>query len=188
MEEEVELALDEAKDAMAKSIRSLIVDLQKIRTGRANPAILDSIQVDYFGTPTALNQLANLSAPEPSLIIVSPYDKGALSEIERSIQAADLGLTPNNDGKLIRIPIPPLTEERRKDLVKQVKKLAEDHKIGIREARRASIAALKDFETGGSLSEDARRRGDKLMQELTDQHTNQVDEVTANKEDEILKV
>ena len=188
MEEEVELALDEAKDAMAKSIRSLIADLQKIRTGRANPAILDSVQVDYFGTPTSLNQLANLSAPEPSLIIISPYDKGALSEIERAIQTSDLGLSPNNDGKLIRIPIPPLPEERRKILVKQVKKLAEDHKIGIREARRTALGTLKEFESEGSLSEDARRRGEKLVQEVTDKYTNQVDEVTSKKEEEILKV
>jgi len=187
-EEEVDLVLDEAKDAMDKSLRSLRIDLQKIRTGRANPSILDGVQVDYFGTPTPLNQLANLSAPEPSLIVISAYDKGALGDIERAIQAADLGLQPNNDGKLIRIPIPPLTEERRKDLVKQVKKLAEDHKIGIRDARRGALAALKDFESDGSLPEDARRRADKAVQDLTDQNTKQIDTVIDQKEEEILQV
>ena len=136
-EEEIALVLDEAKEAMAKSLRSFRIELQKVRTGRANPAILDGIQVDYYGTPTPLNQLANLSAPDPRLIVISPYDKGALNEIERAILKADLGLTPANDGKLVRIPIPALTEERRRDLVKQIKKSAEHHKIGVREARRA---------------------------------------------------
>ena len=180
--------IKDANHRMDQSISHTQGELNKVRTGRANPAILDSVQVDYFGTPTSLNQLANLSAPEPSLIIISPYDKGALSEIERAIQISDLGLSPNNDGKLIRIPIPPLTEERRKILVKQVKKLAEDHKIGIREARRPALGTLKEFESEGSLSEDARRRGEKLVQEVTDKYTNQVDEVTSKKEEEILKV
>ena len=116
---------DIIKDAnyrMDQSISHTQGELNKVRTGRANPAILDSVQIDYFGTPTSLNQLANLSAPEPSLIIISPYDKGALSEIERAIQTSDLGLSPNNDGKLIRIPIPPLTEERRKIFINNVKR------------------------------------------------------------------
>ncbi len=187
-EEEVDLVMTEATDAMEKSIHSLKVDMQKIRTGRANPSVLDGVQVDYYGTPTPLNQLANLSAPEPNLIVISPYDRAVLGDIERAIQAADLGLSPNNDGKLVRIPIPPLTEERRKELVKQVKKLAEDHKIGIREARRQAIAALKDFESDGSLPEDSRRRADKSVQDLTDKHTKQVDEITSQKEEEILQV
>ncbi len=137
-DDETGLVLEEAREEMEKSLRSLRIDLQKIRTGRANPALLDGIQVDYYGTPTPLNQLAHLSAPEPSLIVISPYDKGALGAIERAIQGSDLGLTPANDGKLVRIPIPPLTEERRKELVKHVKKLGEDHKTGVREARRAT--------------------------------------------------
>ena len=114
--------LDEAKDAMDKSLRGLRAELQKVRTGRANPALLDGIQVDYYGTPTPLNQLANLSAPDPRLIVISPYDKGSLAAIEKAIRASNLGLTPSNDGKVVRIPIPPLTEERRKELVKHVKK------------------------------------------------------------------
>ena len=134
-EEEVSIVLGEAREAMKKSIRSFRIDLQKVRTGRANPAILDGVQIDYYGTPTPLNQLANLTAPDPKLIVISPYDKGALPGIEKAILKADLGLTPVNDGKLVRIPIPPLTEERRKELVKQIKKSAEGHKIAGRPSR-----------------------------------------------------
>ncbi len=180
--------IDETTDAMDKSLRSLRIDLQKVRTGRANPALLDGIQVDYYGTPTPLNQLANLNAPEPSLIVVSPYDKGALQAIERAIQGSDLGLTPSNDGKVVRIPIPPLTEERRKELVKHVKKLAEDHKIGVREARRSGLARLKTLEGEGSLPADERHRADKKIQDLTDEHVKKIDETTAQKEEEILQV
>ncbi len=135
-DEEVAIVLDEAKDAMKKSIRSFRVDLQKVRTGRANPAILDGVQVDYYGTPTPLNQLANLTAPDPRLIVISPYDKGSLSDIERAILKADLGLTPANDGKLVRIPIPPLTEERRVHLCDRRRGAAHS----CREARSSSPA------------------------------------------------
>jgi ribosome recycling factor len=187
-DEEVGLVLDQTREDMGKALRSMRIDLQKIRTGRANPALLDGIQVDYYGTPTALNQLANLSAPDPRLIMISPFDKGALQGIERAIQAADLGLTPNNDGKLIRIPIPPLTEERRKELVKQVKKLAEGHKVGVREARRMAVAMLKELESDGAVPTDERRRADKAVQDLTDQHVKAIDEMTGEKEEEILQV
>ncbi|MHC4934190.1 MAG: ribosome recycling factor [Planctomycetota bacterium] len=187
-EEEIGIVLDEAKESMEKSIRSYRIDLQKVRTGRANPAILDGIQVDYYGTPTPLNQLANLSAPDPRLIVISPYDKGALAGIERAILMADLGLTPSNDGKLVRIPIPALTEERRKELVKQIKKSAEGHKIGVREARRAAVAMLKDLEADGSVPADDRRRTEKTIQDLTDANVKKIDEMTAQKEEEILQV
>ena len=187
-EEDVAVVLDEAKEAMEKSIRSFRIELQKVRTGRANPAILDGIQVDYYGSPTPLNQLANLTAPDPRLIVISPYDKGALSEIERAIMKADLGLTPANDGKLIRIPIPPLTEERRKELVKQIKKSAEHHKIGVREARRGAVSLLKDLESDGSVPADERRRGEKAIQDLTDDKIKRLDEMTEQKEEEILQV
>jgi ribosome recycling factor len=187
-EEEVAIVIGEAKDAMEKSIRSFRIDLQKVRTGRANPAILDGVQVDYYGTPTPLNQLANLTAPDPKLIVVSPYDKSALGGIEKAILKADLGLTPVNDGKLVRIPIPPLTEERRKELVKQIKKSAEDHKIGVREARRTAISMLKDLESDGSVPADERRRTEKAIQDLTDSHVKKLDEMTEQKEEEILQV
>ncbi len=182
------VVMEEANEAMEKALRSLKIDLQKVRTGRANPSLLDGIQVDYYGTPTALNQLANLSAPEPGLIVVSPYDKGALAAIERAIQGSDLGLTPSNDGKLVRIPIPPLTEERRKELCKHVRKLSEDHKIGVREARRAALGMLKDLEGEGSLPADERHRAEKQIQERTDAFVKKIDETTSQKEEEILQV
>ena len=187
-DEEVQIVLDEAKEGMEKALSSLRIELQKVRTGRANPALLEGISVDYYGTPTPLNQLANLGAPDPRLIVVSPFDKGALNEIERAIQSADIGLTPANDGKVIRIPIPPLTEERRKELVKQVKKTAEEHKIGVREARRGAVSMLKDLESEGAVPADDRRRAEKSIQDLTDDYVGKVDEMTGHKEAEILEV
>ena len=187
-EEDVGIVLEEAKEQMDKSLRSLRIELQKVRTGRANPMLLDGISVDYYGTPTPLKQLANLTAPDPRLIVISAYDKGSLQAIERAIQAADLGLTPSNDGKVVRIPIPPLTEERRKELVKQIKKTAEEHKIGVREARRGAVSMLKDLEGEGSVPADDRRRAEKSIQDLTDDYVGKVDEMTGNKEAEILEV
>ena len=145
--EDLELVYAEAKDAMDKSLRGLRSDLQKVRTGRASTALLDGVQVEYYGTPTPINQLANMSTPDPRLIVISPYDKSSISAIEKAVHGANLGLTPSNDGKVVRIPIPPLTEERRKDLVKQIHRLAEDHKVGVREARRDALTMLKDLES-----------------------------------------
>lgn len=187
-DEDVQLVVDEATEAMDKSLRGLRIELQKIRTGRANPSLLEGLQVDYYGTPTPLQQLANLTAPEPSLIVVSAYDRGSLQAIERAIRSSDLGLSPMNDGRLIRIPIPALTEERRKDLVKHVKRVAEEHKIGVREARRAALGMLKDLEGEGSLPADDRVRADKKVEELTGAHVKRIDEMCAAKEQEILKV
>ena len=186
-EEDVALVLDEAREAMEKALESLRRDLLKVRTGRASPALLDGIQVDYFGTLTPLNQLANLTAPDPRLLVIAPYDKGAMSGIDRAIQISDLGLTPTNDGKVIRLAIPPLTEERRKDLVKQVRKMTEDHKVGIREARRDSLSLLKDL-GGDGLPKDDKRRAEKKVQDLTDQYIGKVDEMSAQKEKEVLEV
>src|SRR5262245_13854875 len=145
-DEDVQLVLGEAGDAMDKSLRGLRVELQKIRTGRANPSLLEGLQVDYYGTPTPLQQLANLTAPEPSLIIVSAYDKGSLQSIERAIRTSDLGLSPSNDGRLIRIPIPALTEERRKELGRHGEKVAEEPKDGVHEARTAGHAMATERE------------------------------------------
>ena len=186
-EEDVALVLDEAKEAMEKSIRSFRIELQKVRTGRANPAILDGVQVDYYGTPTPLNQLANLSAPDPRLIVVSPYDKGSLGEIERAILKADLGLTPANDGKLVRIPIPPLTEERRKELVKVIHKMCEDHKITARNIRRDSNDLLKSLKKDGDISEDDAFKAQDQVQKITDEHIKLIDDVCKDKEKEILE-
>jgi ribosome recycling factor len=156
--EDVELVYGEAKDAMDRSVRGLRAELQKVRTGRASTALLDGIQVDYFGTPTPINQLANMSTPDPRLIVIAPYDKTALQGIEKAIHASDLGLTPSSDGKVVRIPIPPLTEERRKDLDNHVHRLAEDHNVGVREGRRDALSMLKDLESEGSLPAVDKRR------------------------------
>lgn len=187
-EEDVALVLDETVEAMKKSIEHLRHDLQKIRTGRANTALLDGIQVDYFGAATPLNQLATLSAPDPRLMVISPFDKSCIGAVEKAIQTSDLGLTPSNDGKVVRIPIPALTEERRKELVKHVHKIAEKHKIGVREARRDGLALLKDAQKDGSISEDEKHRADKKVQDLTDEHTATIDAVCAQKEKEVMEV
>jgi ribosome recycling factor len=182
------LVYEEAKSAMEKSLRSLRVELQKIRTGRASTALLDGIQIEYYGTATPINQLANLGTPDPRLIVVSPYDKGAIGAIEKAILASDLGLTPSNDGKVVRIPIPPLTEERRKELVKRVHRLAEDHKVGVREGRRDAIAMLKSLESEGAVPADDRRREEKRIQGLTDDYIKKIDDTTQQKEEEVLQV
>jgi ribosome recycling factor len=185
--EDVGVVFEECREAMEKSIRSLKADLQKVRTGRASTALLDGLQVDYYGTPTPLNQLANLTVPDPRLIVIAPYDKGAMQAIERAIQTSDLGLTPNNDGKVVRIPIPPLTEERRKELVKHVKRAAEEHKVGVRDARRDALAMLKDLE-GDGLPADEKRRAEKKIQDFTDEYVKKIDQIIQQKEQEILQV
>jgi ribosome recycling factor len=186
-EEDLGVVYDACKEAMEKAIRSLKADLQKVRTGRASTALLDGLQVDYYGTPTPLNQLANLTVPDARLIVIAPYDKGSMQAIERAIQTSDLGLTPNNDGKVIRIPIPPLTEERRKELVKHVKRAAEEHKVGVRDARRDALAMLKDLE-GDGLPADEKRRAEKKVQDFTDDYVKKIDQIIQQKEQEILQV
>ena len=186
-EEDVGVVFEGCREAMEKSIRSLKADLQKVRTGRASTALLDGLQVDYYGTPTPLNQLAYLTVPDPRLIVIVAYDKGAMQAIERAIQTSDLGLTPNNDGKVVRIPIPPLTEERRKELVKHVKRAAEEHKVGVRDARRDALALLKDLE-GDGLPADEKRRAEKKIQDFTDEYVKKIDQIIQQKEQEILQV
>jgi len=187
-QEDVDLVLDEAKEAMDKAVRSLRSDLQKVRTGRASTALLDGIQVDYYGTGTPLNQMANLTTPDPRLIVISPYDKSMIQPVEKAIQTSDLGLTPSNDGKVVRIPIPPLTEERRKELVKQVHRLAEQHRVGVREGRRDALSMLKDLVTDGSVPQDDGRQTEKKIQGLTDDFVKKIEEMSTQKEEEILQV
>jgi ribosome recycling factor len=187
-EEDVDIVYDEAKDGMERAIRSLRAETRRVRTGRASTALLDGIQIDYYGTPTPLNQLANLTTPDMRLIVISPYDKSVIKAIEKAIQTSDLGLTPSSDGKVVRIPIPPLTEERRKELVKHVHRLAEDHKVGVREARREALSMLKDLESEGALPQDDRRQAEKKMQSLTDDFIKKIEEMIAQKEEEILQV
>ena len=187
-DEDVDLVLTEGKEAMEKSVNSLLHELSRIRTGRANPVLLEGVIVTYYDSPTPLKTLATINAPEPRLLTVQPFDTGTIPEIERAILKSDLGLSPVNDGKLLRIPIPELTEERRRDLVKQVKKMAEDHKVGVRGARRDSISMLKDLEKDGDLTKDESRAGQRKIQELTDDYTLKIDEVIASKEEEILRI
>ena len=186
-EEDVGAVIDEGRDAMEKALERFGKELTKIRTGRASTSILDGVTVDYFDTPTQLNQLATLSVPDPRMIVISAFDKTAIPLIEKAIQSSDLGLTPSNDGKVIRLQIPPLTEERRKVLVKQVRKVAEDHRIRVRDARRDSLSMLKDLEDDG-LSKDDRHRAEKKVQEVTDEFVKKIDDLTAQKEKDVLEV
>ncbi len=186
-EEDVAAVIDEGRESMEKAIERFHKELKRVRTGRASTSLLDGIQVDYFDTPTPLNQLATLSVPDPRMIVVSAFDKTAIPMIEKSILSSDLGITPSNDGKVIRLQIPPLTEERRKVLVKQVKKIAEDHRIRVRDARRDSLSLLKDLEDDG-LSKDDRHRAEKKVQDLTDEYVKKIDGLTAQKEKDVLEV
>ena len=187
MDENVEMVLEETRESMDKALKSLRHDLLSVRTGRASTTLVDGIQVDYYGAATPLNQLANLSTPDPRMLVISPFDKSSIQAIERAIQTSDLGLTPTNDGKVIRISIPPLTEERRKDMVKQVKKLAEDHKVGVRDSRRAAVGMLKDLVKDG-LPQDDGKRAEKTVQDVTDEFVGKIDEMAAAKEKEVLEV
>jgi ribosome recycling factor len=163
-------------------------DLRTIRTGRASPALVERLQVDYYGTATPLNQLATISAPEPQLLTIRPYDPGSLRDIERAILASDLGLTPNNDGRLIRLVIPPLNEERRMELVKLVRRRAEEAKVTLRNIRRDSLEELREFEKEKLISEDEFYRARDDLQELTDRYIEQIDEIQERKEQEIKEV
>lgn len=186
-EEDVEAVFEEARAGMDKALERFGKELTRVRTGRASTSLLDGITVDYFDTPTALNQLATLSVPDPRMIVISPFDKSGIAQIEKAIMTSDLGVTPSNDGKVIRIQIPPLTEERRKQLVKQVKKVAEEHRIRVRDARRDAIDLLKSLEDDG-LSKDDRHRAEKKVQDLTDQYVKKIDDLTAQKEKDVLEV
>ncbi len=186
-DEDVNAAIDEGRASMDKALQRFRKELTKVRTGRASTSLLDGISVDYFDTPTPLNQLATLSVPDPRMIVISPFDKTVIPQLEKAIQRSDLGLTPSNDGKVIRIQIPPLTEERRKQLVKQVRKIAEEHRIRVRDARRDSLSLLKDLEDDG-LSKDDRHRAEKKVQEVTDEFIKKLDELTGQKEKDVLEV
>jgi len=180
--------LDDVKQQMAKAVDSMKNALTKVRTGRASIGILDGIMADYYGTLTPLNQLATLATPEPRLITIQPWDKGAFAGIEKAILKSDLGLTPMNDGKIIRVPIPPLNEERRRDLVKHCKKLAEDFKIEVRNQRRDANALLKDMEKEKEISKDELAKAQDDVQVLTDDHIKKIDNLLADKEREIMEV
>jgi ribosome recycling factor len=176
------------KDRMTKAIQAYTRELASIRAGRANASLLDRITVDYYGAPTPINQLAGVSVPEARLLVIQPYDKSVLGEIEKAILKSDLGLTPTNDGSLIRLSIPQLTEERRKELVKVVKKEAEEAKVAIRNIRRDGNDDLKKLEKNGEITEDDQRGYSDDIQKLTDEYITKVDNLTKEKEKEILEV
>ena len=184
----IEDFLADAKRRMDKSIEATHHEFNSIRTGRASPALLDRITIDYYGTPTPLKSLASISAPEPRLLVVQPFDPGAIKNIERAVQESDLGLTPSNDGKVVRLPIPALTEERRKDLVKVVRRVAEDGKVAIRNVRRDVMQHLKELVVKGDVGDDEERRGEQHVQKLTDDHVKSIDDLLKVKEAEIMEV
>src|SRR3954469_16887714 len=177
-----------AKDRMLKAIQAYSRELANIRAGRANASLLDRISVDYYGAPTPVNQIAGITTPEARLLVIQPYDKSILSDIERAILKSDLGLNPTNDGSIIRIAIPQLTEERRKELVKVVKKESEEAKVAIRNIRRDGNDDLKKLEKNGEITEDALRGYSDDMQKLTDEFIQKIDQITKDKEKEILEV
>ena len=178
--------LHETKDHMDKSVEALEADLRAIRTGRASPALVERVMVEYYGAPTPLNQLAVISAPEPQLLTIRPYDAGSLGEIERAILKSELGLTPVNDGRIIRLPIPHLTEERRQELAKLVRQRVEDGKVALRNIRREALDDLREFEKEDLISEDEFYRGRDDLQDLIDRYTGQMDEISARKQREVL--
>lgn len=180
--------LKDGEARMKQVIASTNNAFGSIRTGRANPSLLDRVVVNYYDTPTPLNQLASISAPEPRLLIVQPWDKTAIKDIEKAILASDLGLNPTNDGTVIRIAIPQLTEERRKQLVKVVKKEAEDHKIAVRNIRRDLNDEIKQLEKDGEITEDESRRYLNNVQELTDKYIDEIDRLAEAKEKEIMEI
>ncbi len=180
--------LMEAEEKMEKALDSLHYEMARVRTGRANPNMLDPVRVDYYGAKTPINQLAGISTPEANQLLIKPYDKNVVKEVEKAILAANLGVTPNNEGDQIRIVLPKLNEERRQELVRQVKKYAEDARVKIRNARREANDKIKKAEKSGDISEDDSNRFQDDVQELTDKYTGEVDEQVTDKETELTEV
>ena len=184
----VDGVLNEARAAMEKAIKALKKEMTKIRTGRASTSLLDDVKVEYYGVPTLLSQVATLSTPEARLITVQPWEKNLIPDIEKAIFKADLGLTPSSDGQLIRLPVPALTEERRREMVKIIKRMAEDAKISVRNARRDANENLKMLEKEKEITEDELKRNEKNVQQLTDEFVRTIDTVVRNKEQEVMEI
>jgi len=183
-----EEVVSEAQDAMARAIEALRREMSKVRTGRASTALLDDVRVDYYGTPTPLNQVGTLSVPEARLITIQPWEKHLIPEIEKAIFKADLGLNPASDGQIIRIVIPALTEARRKEMVKVLRRMGEDSKIAVRNARRDANDTLKMLEKEKEITEDDLKRGEKQVQDVTDSFVARIDEVVTQKEKEVMEI
>ena len=176
------------KEKMEKTINVFSEKLAEVRAGRANPAILNKVKIDYYGTPTPINQVAGISVPEARLIVIQPWDVSVLKEIEKAILASDIGINPNNDGKVIRLAFPELNEERRKELVKDIKKMAEEAKVAIRSSRRDGIEKAKNEQKEGNITEDELKHAEQEIQKITDERIEEIDKILANKEKEIMSI
>jgi ribosome recycling factor len=184
----IEDFISDATQRMDKSVEATHEHFNSVRTGRAAPALLDRITIDYYGTPTPLKNLATINAPEPRLLSIQPFDPSAIKQIEKAIQESDLGLTPSSDGKVIRLPIPQLTEERRKELVKVIRAMAEEGRVSVRNVRRDAIKHLEDLVKNGDVGDDEERAAEGRVQKLTDDHTAKIDDLLKRKEAEIMEV
>ncbi len=184
----MEEIIEKAKNKMKKSINVMLDDFSTIRAGRANPSVLDRVRIDYYGTPTPINQVASISVAEARVLVVSPWDKSTLSMIEKAIQASDVGINPQNDGQVLRLVFPQLTEDRRKELVKDIKKLGEDCKVAIRSIRRDAIDKCKTKKKNNEITEDDLKDAEERIQKITDKNVKEVDEQVAIKEKEILSI
>ena len=182
------MELNHIKEKMSKTISVLQEDFSEVRAGRANPAILNKIRVDYYGTPTPINQVAGISVPEARLIVIQPWDVSLLKEIEKEILKAEIGINPNNDGKVIRLAFPELNEERRKELVKEIKKMAEDSKVSIRSIRREAMDEAKKLQKDNQMTEDELKGAEDQIQKLTDEKIGEIDKVLSEKEKEVMSV
>ncbi len=180
--------LNKSQAAMEAALEHLARELAKVRTGRASTGLLDNILVDYYGTPTPIPQVATVGVPEPRLLTITPWEENLVPAVERAIMTSDLGMTPSSDGKMIRLPIPPLTEERRKEFVKQAHKMGEETRVSIRNARRDAVDALKRMQKDSDISEDDSKRAQDQIQKQTDAHGQQVDELLKRKDQEILEI
>lgn len=180
--------LKKADETMGRRIDHMCKEFSEIRAGRANPAVLDKVKVDYYGAPTPVNQLAAVSVTEARTLTIQPWDVSVLKQIEKAIQTSEIGINPQNDGKIIRLIFPPLTEDRRKEIVKDVQKIAEETKIQIRNVRRDTIEKLKAMKKAGELTEDDLKQGEKKTQDLTDKYTKNIDKLSAEKQKEILEI
>jgi ribosome recycling factor len=183
----VDELIQDAQKRMGSSVEHTRTEFNTVRTGRASAALLDRVQIDYYGQPTPLKQLATINVPEPRMLTIQPFDPSSIKSIEKAIQESDLGLTPSNDGKLIRLPMPQPTEERRKELVKVVRKIAEEGKVAVRNVRRDAVQHLKEL-TKGDVGKDDEHRAEERVQKLTDDHTKSIDELLKHKEAEIMEV
>ena len=178
----------EAEEKMEKAVSVAKEDFSSIRTGRVTPAMFNKILVEYYGTPTPVNQLASFHLPEPRMVVIQPFDKGSIAQIEKAIHQSDLGITPSNDGQVIRLAFPPLTEERRKELVKQVHHRAEEGRVAVRNVRRHAKDGIEKLEKEHLISEDELSRGERELQKLTDRHVAEIDEIQRHKESELMEV